>query len=180
LSKGFESTPRLVALGQVAGVHGLKGALKLKSHGQAAAADPAVIRALGEVVIGDRRYQVRRAEPMRRQVLLFLSGVDTREQAEALVGQEVRGEAGRFPELPAGEFYWFQVLGLPVVDAGDGALMGVLTQIIPTPAHDVYVVRREGREVLIPAVEEVVVEINLKEGVIKVAPPPGLLEAYAD
>ena len=180
MSKGLKSPPRLVALGQVAGVHGLKGALKLKAPGQVAAADPGVIRALGEVVIGSRRYQVRQAEPLKRQILLSLAGVDTREQAEALVGQEVQGEAARFPELPPGEFYWFQVLGLPVVDAGDGALLGTLSDIIPTPGHDVYVVSQSGREVLIPAVEDVVVEINLKEGVIRVAPPPGLLEAYAD
>jgi len=180
LSKGPGAPARLVVLGQIAGVHGLKGALKLKAHRQAAPTDPAVFRALGEVVIGTRSYQVLRAERHRRQVLLFLAGVESREQAEPLVGQEVRGDPERFPTLLPGEYYWFQVLGLPVLNAGDGARLGVLEEIIPTPAHDVYVVRGGGREVLIPAVEEVVVEINLKEGFIKVAPPPGLLAAYAD
>ena len=180
MSKTPGAPARLVVLGQVAGVHGLKGALKLKPHRQAATTDPAVIRSLGEVVIGPRRYPVLRAERHRRQILLFLAGVDSREQAEALVGQEVLGDPGRFPALPPGEYYWFQILGLPVINTGDGSLLGVLTEIMPTPAHDVYLVRRGEREVLIPAVEDVVVEINLKEGFIKVAPSPGLLEAYAD
>ena len=180
MSKGPESPSRLVGLGQVAAVHGLNGALKLKADAGAATTDPAVIQALGEVVIGERRYQVLRAERYRRQLLLFLSGVNSREQAEALVGQEVLGDRRRFPPLPPGEYYWFQVLGLPVLNAGDGALLGFLTEIMPTAGHDVYVVRRGSREVLIPAVEEVVTEINLEEGWIKVAPPPGLLEAYAD
>jgi 16S rRNA processing protein RimM len=62
-----------------------------------------------------------------------------------------------------------------VVNAADGALLGYLEEIIPTPAHDVYVVRQGGREVLLPAVEDVIVEINLKEGVLKASPPEGLL-----
>jgi 16S rRNA processing protein RimM len=72
------------------------------------------------------------------------------------------------------------VLGLPVVNAADGARLGHLDHIISTPGHDVYAVRQGEREVLLPAVEEVIVEINLEEGVIKVLPPEGLLETYAD
>ena len=70
-------------------------------------------------------------------------------------------------------------MGLPVLNAQDGALLGSLEEIIPTPGNDVYVVRQGERELLLPAVEEVVTEINLEEGWIKVAPPPGLLETYA-
>ena len=113
-------------------------------------------------------------------MLLHLDGIDTRSRAEQLAGQEVLGDRRRFPRLPPGEYYWFQVLGLPVYDAGDGALLGHLQEILPTPGHDVYVVVQDGREVLLPAVEEVIVEINLAEGFIKVSPPRGLLETYAD
>ena len=111
---------------------------------------------------------------------LALAGIDSRDRAEQLVGQEVLGDRRRFPPLPPGEYYWFQLLGLPVYDAGNGALLGHLQEILPTPGHDVYVVVEGRREVLFPAVEEVIVEINLAEGFIRVAPPQGLLEAYAD
>ena len=90
-------------------------------------------------------------------------------------GWQVQGDRRRFPALPPGEYYWFQVLGLPVVNVADGALLGYLDEIIPTPGHDVYVVRQGEREVLLPAVEDVIVEINLEEGVIKASPPEGLL-----
>ena len=113
----------------------------------------------------------------KNQVLLWLDGVDTRSRAEELAGLQVLGDRRRFPRLPPGEYYWFQVLGLPVVNEADGALLGYLDHIISTPGHDVYVVRQGEREVLLPAVEEVIVEINLEEGVIKVLPPVGLLEA---
>jgi 16S rRNA processing protein RimM len=166
-------------LGKVSGAHGLRGALKVRADAATATTDPEVIIALGEVEIGDRRHRVADASRQRGQVLLYLEDITTRDQAEALVGQEVRGEVARFPRLPAGEFYWFQVLGLPVINDGDGALLGHLQEIIATPAHDVYVVRRGDGELLLPAVEEVISEINLEEGWIRVTPPPGLLETYA-
>ena len=72
--------------------------------------------------------------------------------------------------MPPGEYYWFQVLGLPVVNRADGAPLGYLDHIIPTPGHDVYVVRQGDQEVLLPAVEDVIVEIDLKVGVIKASP----------
>ncbi len=165
----------MIRLGKVVGPHGIQGALKI-----GAAAAPEVFLSVGEVEIGGACYAVESATPKKRQVLLRLQGVDTREQAERLTGQEVKGESSRFPPLPEGEFYWFQLKGLPVKHAVEGTHLGELTEIIPTPAHDVYVVQKEGREVLLPAVEEVIVEINLEEGVIKVLPPAGLLEMYAD
>jgi 16S rRNA processing protein RimM len=163
----------------VSGVHGLRGVLKVRADAATATTDPEVIIALGEVEIGERRYRVADASRQKGQILLQLEGIQTRDQAEALIGQEVRGELERFPVLPEGEYYWFQVLGLPVINEADGALLGHLQEIIATPAHDVYVVRRGEAELLLPAVEEVITEINLEEGWIKALPPPGLLAAYA-
>jgi 16S rRNA processing protein RimM len=166
----------LLGLGRIAAVHGLRGALKIRFDAASATTDPEVIQALGEVVVGGRAYPVLQAERVKHQVLLQLQGIASREQAEALVGLEVQAERRRFPRLPEGEYYWFQVLGLEVINAADGRMLGRLAEIIPTPAHDVYVVRQGTEELLLPAVEEVVVEINPEEGYIKVTPPPGLLE----
>jgi len=179
LSKGRGALPATVGLGRVSGAHGLRGAVKVRADAHAATTDPQVFQALGEVEIGGRSYRILEASRLKGQVLLYLEGVATRNQAEALTGLELTGATGRFPRLPPGEFYWFQVLGLPVLHAGDGVLLGYLQEIIPTPGHDVYAVRRDDRELLLPAVEEVITEINLQEGWIKVNPPPGLLEAYA-
>ena len=170
----------MIGLGQVSGAHGIRGALKVRADAEAATTDPEVFAALGEVTIGGRDYQVLKAEKFKTQILLHLEGIDTRDEAEQLAGQAVKGDRRRFPPLPPGEYYWFQVLGLPVYRAADRALLGYLEEVMPTPAHDVYVVRLDRREILLPAVEEVVLEINLQEGFITVAPPEGLLETYAD
>ncbi len=180
MSKNEKAQPRLVPLGRVVGVHGLKGMLRVGIAGRSSDFDPETFVGLGEILLGDERFQVLKAARGRRHVLLRLWGIDSREQAEALVGREVWGEAHRFPELAPGEYYWFQVLGLPVIHAGDGTVLGHLAEIWPTGAHDVYVVRQGTREVLLPAVEEVIQEIDLEEGCLKVWPPEGLLDLYAD
>jgi 16S rRNA processing protein RimM len=166
-------------LGRISGAHGLRGAVKVRPDAAAATTDPEVFAALGEVVIGGQTFAILQADRLKNQVLLRLAGVDTRSRAEQLAGRQVLGDRRRFPPLPPGEYYWFQLLGLPVYDAGDGALLGRLQEILPTPGHDVYVVVQGQRELLLPAVAEVVVEINLEEGFLKVAPTPGLLENYA-
>lgn len=166
---------RLVTLGKVAGAHGVKGVLKVA----AAQPDPQLFLALGEVAVGQDRHRVLGAQAGKRAVLLRLDGIHTREEAEACRGLEVRAEARRFPPLPPGEYYYFQLLGLTVV-AADGSRLGELVEIMATPAHDVYVVRDGRREILLPAVEEVVREIDLAAGRMTVQLPPGLLETYAD
>ena len=179
MSKEQDFPPHLIGLGRISGAHGIRGAVKVRPDAAAATTDPEVFAALGEVVIGGQTFAILQADRLKNQVLLRLAGVDTRSRAEQLTGRQVLGDRRRFPPLPPGEYYWFQLLGLPVYDAGDGALLGRLQEILPTPGHDVYVVVQGQRELLLPAVAEVVVEINLEEGFLKVAPTPGLLENYA-
>jgi len=179
-SKGQGSTSHLIGMGRISGAHGIRGTVKVRPDAAAATTDPEVFAALGEVVIGGRKYMILQADRLKNQVLLLLAGIDTRSRAEELAGQEVQGDRRRFPRLPPGEYYWFQLLGLPVYDAGDGSLLGHLQEILPTPGHDVYVVVQGGREVMLPAVEEVILEINLEDGFVRAAPPLGLLETYAD
>ena len=179
-STGQGSSSHLIGMGRISGAQGIRGAVKVRPDAKAATTDPEVFTALGEVVIGGQPYQIIQADRLKNQVVLLLSGVDTRSRAEELAGQEVLGDRRLFPRLPPGEYYWFQLLGLSVYDVGDGSLLGHLQEILPTPGHDVYVVVQGSREVLLPAVEEVILEIDLDEGLIRVAPPQGLLEAYAD
>ncbi|MDD2901157.1 MAG: ribosome maturation factor RimM [Syntrophales bacterium] len=174
MNKEGKAAPVSVGLGRLTGVHGLRGALKLRPDANSATTDPEVITALGEVEVEGRPHRVLDAGRLKGQILLRLEGIETRDQAETLIGQQVKGDASRFPPLPEGEYYWFQILGLPVLRETDGDLLGHLREIIPTPGHDVYVVHLGEKELLLPAVEGVITEINLAEGWIKAAPPPGL------
>jgi 16S rRNA processing protein RimM len=77
--------------------------------------------------------------------------------------------------LTEGEYYWCDLIGLKVITDG-GVHLGELYDIMATGSNDVYLVRSGEKEYLIPAIEDVVVEINLAAGVMTVSPLEGLLE----
>jgi 16S rRNA processing protein RimM len=87
-----------------------------------------------------------------------------------LVGKDIWIDPERLPTLPAGEYYWFEILGLRVFRADTGDYVGKVTAIMPTPEHDVYVVQEEKVEYLIPAVAEVILSIDPDQGQLMIAP----------
>ena len=109
-------------------------------------------------------------------VLLKLSDVSDRNAAEALRGADVEVPTEAAIQLPKGQFYWHQVIGLEVEDATTHASLGQIRDILETGANDVYVVRTaQGKELLIPAIKEVVKEIDPSAGRILIEPLPGLM-----
>lgn len=108
----------------------------------------------------------------RGHLVILIEGVDTREQAEALRGASLKVRTEDSPPLPEGLFYVHQILGLEVVTI-DGRNLGRVEEILPTGANDVYVVG----EYLIPAVKQVVVNVDLEAGRITIDPIPGLLQS---
>ena len=119
-------------------------------------------------VRGSRR-EVRRSRWNRGLVYLSLVGVASREAAE-----ELRGVLLEVPEvdlmpLPEGQYYRFQLIGLEV-RTPEGALLGHVAEILTTPSNDVYIVRGGPRELLLPAIEDVVKDVDLKAGRLVVEP----------
>ncbi|MFP3866754.1 MAG: ribosome maturation factor RimM [Desulfobacteraceae bacterium] len=169
------AVPPRIFLGRVIGAHGIRGELKVRAETDRAE----TFLQIGELKIDGRLYQVTDARPHKQHLLLSLAGVSTRNQAEALIGCELWGRAELFPPLAEDEYYWNEILGLDVYRTDTGVWIGRVTEIIPTAAHDIYVVRQGDREYLIPAVEEVIQEISLEQGWIKIDPNIGVLETRA-
>jgi 16S rRNA processing protein RimM len=108
-------------------------------------------------------------------VRIALEGVADRDAAAALRGALVVGDAERLAPLPAGEHYWFELVGCRV-EAEGGRALGTVREIWETGAHDVLVVEDEaGRKHLIPAAEAFLRRVDPAAGRIVVAPVPGLL-----
>jgi 16S rRNA processing protein RimM len=107
-------------------------------------------------------------------IILSFREIKRVEEAAELVGDSVYVSKEILAALPPDEFYDYQLRGLTVKTEG-GVLLGILEEIIPTGTNDVFVVRKEGREVLIPATDEVVVRVDLREKVLVVHPLEGLL-----
>jgi 16S rRNA processing protein RimM len=109
----------------------------------------------------------------RAEVIFSLEDVADRDAAEALRGWLVQVPESEAWKLPRGRYYWHQIVGLRVVTT-DGDELGTVTEILETGANDVYVVKADGRERLIPAIKQVVRKISPEQGEMVVSLLPGL------
>lgn len=117
---------------------------------------------------------IRSLRPHIRGMLISFDAVDSPESAREYVNQLVYVRSDELPELPEGEYYHHQLLGLAVVEQ-DGSAIGRLIEILETGANDVYVVEKtDGGELLLPATAEVILSIDLSAGQILVKPPEWL------
>ena len=126
--------------------------------------------------------------PGKELFVLRLAGVDSREAAEAVVGEELLVPASDRPRLLPGEFYLLDLVGLEVrlleggvegvAVSGNGAdaVLGTVTNLIHAGNDLLEVARSDGRRLLIPFVQAIVPEVRLAEGWIGITPPPGLLD----
>ncbi len=121
-----------------------------------------------------KAFTVESSRSHRQLTIVSFREVKRREEAEELVGSRVYVTEESLPPLPPDEFYWHQLKGLRVRTIG-GNDLGILEEIIPTGSNDVFVVRQRGQEVLIPAIGEVVVQIDIAHKILTIQPPEGLL-----
>jgi 16S rRNA processing protein RimM len=160
-------------LGRVLGTHGLTGRLKVRSDAQSVESYLAAGRVrLGESVEASADFVVRGAVAAKNHVLLDLAGIDDIDQARRFIGRDVFVARRDLPALAEDEYYWADLIGAAVFDP-DGRPVGQLVQIINPGAHDVFVVRPEGDadELLIPVVDQFVLDIDPAAGRIKVRVP---------
>ena len=163
----------LITVGRSTKAHGVHGELEATPE---TAFPERFLRRTRYYMQGPRSgwYQVESARMHGGRVLLKLAGVESREQAETLRDHELQVLRATLPALPEGEYYWFQITGLEVVD-GDGVLIGLVTQVLQEPANDVYVVQTpKGKEILLPAIKQVIRTIDLEHQQMVVDLMPGL------
>ena len=115
------------------------------------------------------RREVRRSRWSRGFVYLGLVGVDSRQAAGELRGALLEVPEAELMPLPEGQYYRFQIIGLEV-QTPEGAVLGRVAEILPTPGNDVYVVRGGPRELLLPAIDDVVKDVDLEAGRLVVEP----------
>ncbi|HKC63460.1 MAG TPA: ribosome maturation factor RimM [Pyrinomonadaceae bacterium] len=109
------------------------------------------------------------------RVVLKFAGYDSIEAASALIGCEFAVPEAERVELEEDEFYDWELAGCRV-ETIEGEQLGVVREVMRTGGVEVLVVENEASEHLIPLAEEICVEINVEEKLIRVDPPEGLLE----
>ena len=165
-------------VGKIVGTHGVKGNVKVYSYAESLSVFEAdssilVINAKGF----EKRYKINWIKPHGRVILLSLKGIGDRNLAETLIGSELFIERTSLPELEDGAYYWSDIIGLSVFTT-DEQYIGLVESIISTGSNDVFIVRdskkNHDNETLIPALESVVLEINLEQKTMRVNLPEGL------
>jgi 16S rRNA processing protein RimM len=169
--------PRFLAVGQVTGAHGVHGEIKVNILTQ----EPDRFGRLSHVWLGPddndpvpwtlEGYRLHHG-----RALLKLEGCDNRNMAESLRAHLVLVPLAEAIPLEEGEYYEHQIVGLAVWTAS-GELLGQIEEILYTGANEVYIVRGDRpdrKEILVPAIEEVVLEIDLAAGRMTIEPLEGM------
>lgn len=167
-----------VVVAEVVKPHGIRGEICIHSF----ADSPSLFGLVHELVLEKGgRTQVRRLQSWREhqgRVLVRLEGVADRNAAEDLRGWTVLVDADALPEVEDDEVYLREIIGF-AVQLADGTSLGELSGVIETPGQDTWTIDAPGgSEILLPAVPEFVLEIDMDTQRIVVDPPEGLLDLY--
>lgn len=163
----------LICVAVIAGAFGVRGEVRLKSF----TADPLSIGEYAPLVTedGSRTFDVALEGQLTNGLLVRLSGVSTKEAADALKGVKLFVPRDRLPGLPDDEYYHADLIGLEVMDTG-GTSLGRVKAVLNHGAGDILEVQVPGSSetVLLPFTLEAVPTVDLATGRIIADPPDGL------
>ncbi|MDA8193822.1 MAG: ribosome maturation factor RimM [Thermaerobacter sp.] len=176
MSRVKDAWPGYVVVGEITSPHGIDGSfrvLPMTDYPQRLLNRRTVtIDKLGMAV------RVLTAREHGRLMVMRIAGTDSRELAEKLRGGKLMVAAAELPALPEDQFYWHQLVGLTVIEADSGRVLGEIGHIIRTGGGtDVFEVRRAAEKpLLIPALRSVVRQVDLVARKMEVELLPGLEE----
>ena len=163
-----------LAIGFLRRPHGVAGEVIMDLHTDF----PDRIKSGRKVYIGEKHeaFTIDSARAHAKGLLVRIQGFATPEASGRFRNQWVYVKSTEVPALPEGRHYKHELIGL-IVMTDDNNKLGVLNEVLETGANDVYVVQKEdGKEVLLPAIPDVVLEINMDDRVMKVHLIDGLLD----
>lgn len=148
-----------IKIGKIVNAVGLKGEVKVYNY----SGSRARYESHGHIFAGVTKREIEKSRYVKGTVILKLSGIDDRSAAEASKGEDIYIDEADLPELPEGEFFIRDLIGLEVFDDA-GAAIGSLCDVIQNSAQDLYEVEMTGgRKILIPAVEEFIVGVDIEK-----------------
>ena len=171
--------PRYLVVGRVRRPHGVRGEVRVEIVSDR----PTRLKDFSHYYLSSpkspevvRRYPVERARIHGKVLLLKLAGCDDRDAADRLRDELVQIPIDQAAPLEEGEYYYHQLIDIEV-QTEEGQSLGRIVEVLETKANDVYIVHGAHGEVLIPAIRDVVRELNLELGTIVVRPLKGMLAA---
>ncbi len=164
------SRSRLIAIGRAVKPFGIKGEVKISPFNESFEA----FKNSPVLVFGESPYKVLGIRIHRGAVLASLDGMDTPEKVKQLSGSLVKTEEKNLPPKEEDEYYWFELIGMKVSTV-DGRDLGEIARITPTGANDVLHVEGPNGEILLPMIDQVVVNVDTENNIMVVDPLEGLI-----
>lgn len=163
-----------IECGKIINTHGFRGGLKLESWCNSAA-DLAALKRLFLLERGNyKEIKVLRASVFKQFVIAEFDGVEDMDAAMALKNTVLYAAREDF-KLADGEYFISDLVGLSVIDADSGKIYGTLLETVNRGASDIYVVKTDAGEKMIPAVKEFIDKVDVNSG-IYVRPIPGMFD----
>jgi len=168
-----QTEPLFLVIGRILRPHGVRGELKIELHTDY----PERLSQHPSLFLGPehQNYPLEGVRFHKGNALIKLAGCDDRNTADELRGLLVQIPVEWAVPLEEGEFYHFQIVGVKVITE-QGEHLGEITEVIETGANDVYSVKGPHGVLLIPAIDEVVRELDLNQRRMVINPLPGLFD----
>ena len=163
---------KLIDVGQIVNTHGLRGEVKVAPRTDY----PEFFEEISGVYTDDETYfKITGIKYHKGSVILKLKGVNSVEEAEAMRQKVLYVPKSIFEDLPEGTYLVADIIGLEVRDESN--VYGNITDVFQTGSNDVYTVEKKGSNpIYLPALKNVIKEINISEGYMLVEIPEGLLD----
>ena len=165
---------RFLESGKIVNTHGLKGDVKVEPWCDS----PEFLCSFKKLYLksGEQKLRVKSAKVQKTLAILHFDGIDTIEQAEAMRNSVLFIDRNDV-SMDDGVYFVQDLIGLSVTDADDGHAYGKVTDVFKTGANDVYEITDEnGKKYLIPAIPDVVTEMEIQSGIVKIRPIKGIFD----
>jgi len=163
----------MLLCGKIVNTHGISGEVKALYY----ADSPSFFDKIKEFTLKDKsKLSVSYIKPHKGSILIKFKGIDSFDDAEKLKNEELFVPREKAEKLPEGRYYIVDILGLSVI-TDTGRNLGKVIDVFKTGSNDVYTVKDEnGKEYLIPVIDEVILDTDIKGGRILIKPLKGLLD----
>lgn len=165
----------LFKVGVITSTHGIKGEVKVFPTTD----DSMRFKKCKELIVNYQKEQctlkVENVKFFKNMVIIKFEGINNINDVEKYKGSELFVTRKNAVKLSKDEYFIADLIGLKVIEEDEKEL-GILTDVMETGANDVYVVQmKENEELLLPAIKECILEVNIEEGYIRVHVMEGLL-----
>jgi len=160
-----------INIGKIVNAVGLKGEVKIYNYSNSKER----YEDLSSIYVENKRHEIEKVRYNRDVVILKLSEIDDRNAAELVKGKDIFIDESDLAELSEGEYYVRDMIGITVVESDD-TVLGTLKDVIQNKAQDLYEIETpDGRTILIPAVEEFILNIDIENKIMTVKLIEGLM-----